>query len=609
MPSMSLLPEGDDPYRKADYFISAYAELKKKLQGSGIRLGVLIQSLIGMGRPAFPPTGNFQHTVNHLGVPSRRICPLDPGFQKYCRYVVRSLAELDPELFLLDDDTRLLDNDKLECFCPLHLAEFSGAHERDELIKQVLAAEPGDPILREFETIRRNSLEKYCLNIRRTIDEADPSIPCGISGAMREQIMLERMALALAGKNEPFIRIGNAIYLEASAKAEVPRRLWHSAVMKKGCGRVKMILDESDTFPHNRYSKSVSGLHTHLTNAILHGLHGSKMWIENFLNPSGGRPNLFFEEHMRKYRGFYDELSSAAEQVAWKGPAVPLPDLEKNFHPKKMADYYDCPEWFSDLLGRMGIPVTFLEPDDPEAEAFVVTGALIRELTDSQLQSLTEKNLFLDALAGEYLADRGFGKLLGTSFSECPHFSFERDAGTDLKMRLSQTPNCRKLTPVPEAEILSRLYVSPFTASPEQTYVAPGSVFYDNGTTRTAVWAGTPSFYWTPCPERKLWLLRILNRLADIPAVCLNEQDLMFRCGEFPDGSLLAAIVNLSYDELTGIELSSKTRPDKISSLSPSGQWQEVPFECETGMVRLSNTVCPAYQPLVLKIRTAGIDP
>ena len=67
LPSMSLLPEGDDPYRKADYFISAYAELKKKLQGSGIRLGVLIQSLIGMGRPAFPPTGNFQHTVNHLG--------------------------------------------------------------------------------------------------------------------------------------------------------------------------------------------------------------------------------------------------------------------------------------------------------------------------------------------------------------------------------------------------------------------------------------------------------------------------------------------------------------------------------------------------------------
>ena len=36
LPSMSLLPEGDDPYRKADYFISAYAELKKKLQEDGI---------------------------------------------------------------------------------------------------------------------------------------------------------------------------------------------------------------------------------------------------------------------------------------------------------------------------------------------------------------------------------------------------------------------------------------------------------------------------------------------------------------------------------------------------------------------------------------------
>lgn len=45
-----------------------------------------------------------------------------------------------------------------------------------------------------------------------------------------------------------------------------------------------------------------------------------------------------------------------------------------------------------------------------------------------------------------------------------------------------------------------------------------------------------------------------------------------------------------------------------FSGLNGSGQWQKVLFECEAGMVRLLNTVCPAYQPLALKIRTAGND-
>ena len=602
LPSMSMLPEGDNPYLKADCFIAAYAELKRKLAGSGIRLGVLIQSMIGMGRPAFPPTSKFQHTINHKGVPSRRMCPLDPGFQEYCRHVIGSLAELGPELFLLDDDTRLLDNDKLECFCPLHLAEYSGKYDRDELIRLVLEAKPGDPILRESERIRRNTLEQYCRNIRKAIDEADPAIPCGICGASREQIMLERMAAALAGKNEPFIRIGNAIYLEGCTKTEVPRRIWHSNVILKGCGKVKMILDESDTNPHNRYSKSVSGLHTHITNAILHGLRGSKMWIENFFNPTAERPNLYFEEHMREYQGFYTELSRIAENIQWKGPSIPLPDLEKNFHPKEYPAYYNCTEWFSDVLGRLGIPVTFRETDDPQAEAFLLTGALIRELNDSQIKAMTGKNLFLDSIAAEYLAGKGYGNLLGVSLSECPHFNSEYDEETHLKVRITPDADCRKLNPVPEAEILSRLYVSPFTGSAERSYVAPGSVFYDNGKTRTAVWAGTPNIYFTPSPERKLWLLRILKRLADIPAACLNEQDILFRCGLTNEGSLLAAIVNLNYDELTDIELFCAEKPQKISFLAPDGHWEEISFEWHGSNVRLQNISCPACRPLVLQI-------
>jgi hypothetical protein len=47
----------------------------------------------------------------------------------------------------------------------------------------------------------------------------------------------------------------------------------------------------------------------------------------------------------------------------------------------------------------------------------------------------------------------------------------------------------------------------------------------------------------------------------------------------------------------------------RFSKSSGSGQWLEVRFECDAGTVRLFNTGCPAYHPLVLKIRSAGNNP
>ena len=159
LPSMTLHPEGDDPYEKADFFIAAFTDLKKKLAGSGIQLGILLQTLIGHGWSSSRPSGKFQVTINHSGETRGRICPLDPGFREYCRYTVSSLAKLGPVTFLLDDDTRLLDNDKLECFCPLHLAKYSKHYERDELIRLVLAAKPGDAILKAKSVSIRFSAE------------------------------------------------------------------------------------------------------------------------------------------------------------------------------------------------------------------------------------------------------------------------------------------------------------------------------------------------------------------------------------------------------------------------------------------------------------------
>ncbi len=605
LPSMTLHPEGKDPYEKADLFIGAYAELKRQLEGSGIRLGVLLQTLIGHGWSSASPCGaGFQTTVNHSGGTRGRMCPLDENFLRYCRCVVSSLAKLAPETFLLDDDTRLIDNSLLECFCPLHRAKFSKRCSQEELIRLVTSAKPGDAILAEFEKVRRDSLEAFCRNIRAAIDSVNPAIPCGLSGAGREQVMFERMALAAAGNTEPFVRVGNALYFEEAAKEQFPRRFWQTAVQKKGCGKVRTVLDESDTYPQDLYSKSASGMHSHITGAILGGLTGGKLWISNFINPKAGRPNASFEAVMRENSGFYSELERTVAETQWLGPASPLPNLEKNFNPLEYPDYFTCPEWESDVIGRLGIPFRFAETDDPSAECFMVTGKLAENLTDPELKNLAAHNLFLDSTAAAELARRGIR--LGFELGPCPHFSYEEDPESGEKMRLLYSPEFRlPHAPDGRADIYSVLERIPFTGSPETETVAPGciGVKAENGR-KYVVWTGIPEGCYTVSPERRRWLLKIFRRLAELPVSCANEQDVFFRAGKCRGGAILCALVNLNYDPIPEVTLECAFRPESAEELLPSGAWRKIRFRFRDGLLS-TGVPCGAYRPVVFRLNPA----
>ena len=54
--SMTLNPEGDDPYLKPKSFIKAFADLKEELKDTDIELGILLQSFIGHGWSSSSPS-------------------------------------------------------------------------------------------------------------------------------------------------------------------------------------------------------------------------------------------------------------------------------------------------------------------------------------------------------------------------------------------------------------------------------------------------------------------------------------------------------------------------------------------------------------------------
>lgn len=604
MCSMTLHPEGDDPYAKPENFIRAFSGLKEELKDTDIELGILIQALLGHGWSSSSPAIHlFQPTINHTGATRGRMCPLDENFLKYCEFTIAGLAKLNPAVFLLDDDIRLLDNNLLECFCPLHRAKFSKKYSQEELIELVTNAKKDDPIMIEFEKIRRDSIEAFCARIRKAIDSVNPSIPCGISGPGREHLMFERMALAAAGPNtEPFIRVGNAFYGRTFA-LNYPQNVYKTALMKKACGSVKFILDESDTYPQHRYSQTCAGLHTHLTNAILSGLSGSKLWIENHTNFACGLENVHYEKQMDKYRNFYNTLTETVKNIKWKGVSIPLVNLEKEFTPLEYPDYFTTPEWFCSVLGTLGISFSFREPSDPDAECFMLGADMLKHFTDPEIHDIVKKNLILDATAAQMLIDRGFGEYIGVTLDKMPHFSYERIVGNTLKMTHLITPETRLLVPDKDTETVTELCKPAPDGSGNVNIIAPGMTRYLNKNNKYIyVWSEPiRGDYYTNAPARKLWLEKICNETSDIPVQCTEEQDIMFRCGELADGSILAALINLSYDAMYEIPIVCKKTPAAIKMLTPSGEWQNVEYRNENGRIFIQTTLL-SYLPAIFKL-------
>ena len=115
--SMTLQPEGSDPMKKIRYFAEKFGELRKKLEGTSVQPGILIQSILGHGWNGQTICGkNWHYTININGKTTYRMCPEEPEFLQYVREIFLALAPHRPAFFLTDDDLRLIYHAAVETF-------------------------------------------------------------------------------------------------------------------------------------------------------------------------------------------------------------------------------------------------------------------------------------------------------------------------------------------------------------------------------------------------------------------------------------------------------------------------------------------------------------
>ncbi len=609
---MTMQPEGSAPEKKAEYYAEKFRDIRESLKETDILPGILVQSIMGHGwNGGVLCEHPWHYTVNITGKTAYRFCPLEEGFRRYAAGMISRLAEERPSFLLIDDDIRLINNSSngLECFCELHVREFNRKCGREftseSLRRALLDAPAGDPLAAQFDDFRKETLLGFAELIRKSIDLVDSSIPCGYCAGGGEFMLMEKMAKTLAGNNDPFLRIHNAMYLERSAQ-DFPIRMYHTAFMKKAAGDIPYLLDESDTCPHNRYSKSAIGMHTHITGGILNGLNGGKLWITNLTMPDP-KDSCEYEDILARHRGFYNALMNCVKTVRWQGPVTILPDKRLDWRPAHMSGFFTWNDWQHQLFNRYGIPGQYGE-FTPGA-VHLLTGDTLRAVDDSTLKKILSGKALLDGDAAFEAQRRGFGPLLGVRLEKKEfRFSCERVCSIGDRLRFMNDFTAPFITvSSPDTEVLTELVKHPFIGAPEYEVVAPGMTFRANASggqvAVTALNLKMTVYNWLS-PERKRWLIGILDKLngEPLPFLCTTDQDVYLRHGILPDGAHLVALVNLNFDPLGEISLRTPSGITSAEVLDGKGGWKKVRFL--SGKISRIKLVLNTYQNAVLRLRS-----
>ena len=235
------------------------------LKGLGIEAGVWVNTL-GHGELLTHQSENEVGDYTPMeGVDGRKppvaYCALDERFRADYTRGMRALAELKPDIIMLDDDFRYNPRHKffeLACFCPKHLKWYY------ELIGEEL---PREQIIEKIYTGGKNKYRDAFLDmmgrtvldfsrlLRQTVDSVDSSIRLGasITTAMWDFSGTDviEQARALAGNTRPFARIAGAPYHDPNIIAIVESSRQQCAWGKDS--GVELFC-EGDTYPRPRYN-------------------------------------------------------------------------------------------------------------------------------------------------------------------------------------------------------------------------------------------------------------------------------------------------------------------------------------------------------------------
>ena len=485
--SLTLHPEGKPAMEKVERYVESYRRLKRGLSGSNVRLGVLVQAILGHWPRVDKDIEDWTRTVDINGR-EVRFCPDDPGFAKYIDDTFVLLAKEKPAFILTDDDVRAYSHDA-ECFCRRHVAEFNKRmgtdYSEEDLREKIAAAKQDDPEYRTFLAVQRDMMERLARRFRTAMDSVAPAIPAGVCVAGEETFLISPLARAIAAKGQqPVMRVSTGCYNERYGTylpSNVMRAIGFAEYYRDS--GIDM-LDEADTCPQNLWSKSALSFFTHLEVSAFLGMKGAKIWYVN--GHKGTLPvSRAYTDVLTRNRGLLDALSREVGDAAGaEGVAVPCFSRFPKWHLAKMHNemFLESGTFAERVFIPFGIPFR-AEKDFSRDGVYVVSSKNeVERFTDEELTQVFSRKVLVTAEAALALTKRGRQDLVGLA-ADIKQFRFnrERDVETGLECVAVPTDNMPFFSNLaPGVEVLAKLGFSPYVGSPVFEEAAPGAVLWCN---------------------------------------------------------------------------------------------------------------------------------
>lgn len=607
---MTLHPQGFPAMKKAEQYLASYRKFKAALTGSKVRLGVLFQAVLGHWPRVDKDEEQWTRTVDSNGR-EVRFCPLDGNFRKYIYDVTVMFAKEAPVLILGDDDIRAF-SPYAECFCPIHTAEFSKRmgrnYTQEEYIKAVNDSAAGDKAAEVFNRLQREMVDGVAALIRKAIDSVDPSIPAGSCMPCWESLFNGSTAASFAAAGQPpLMRVCNSDYNEDGVNI-FPEVVVRTQALYQLHKNIPVLLDESDTCPHNLYSRSATSMTAKLVTSIMSGLNGAKLWFVN-AHKNGVAIHRRYTDFLAARKKFFPELLRTVRQSSISGVSIPASSRCPAWHPVHNWQFMvPLKSWAGTMFGTLGIPfnVTY---DLAGKQVYALAGSeAVNMFDDDELKTLLSGKLLLDGAAAAELSRRGFDEYTGIS-AEKKEFRFngEKNCISGQNYPITKDGDTPFITVKNSGvKVMTELQYSPYPGSPLTEKAAPGTTFFRNalGGHICVTAFHMDEFALSRWNEpRKAWLLEILAILADGENICavLNEQKYLMLTREADDGSTLAVVVNTGFDYDAVIRIKYAGNVEKVENLANSGQWEPLNFTAADGTITVAKSMM-CYEYAVLRI-------
>ena len=585
--SLTLHPEGVPAIEKAERYVESFRAFRRALDGTPVRAGVLVQAILGHWPRVDKDKEPWTMTVDAAGK-NVRFCPIDPGFSNYIARTFTLLARERPAFILTDDDVRGYSHNA-ECFCARHMALFNARRDTvytaDALRARLKAARQDDPDYVAFLALQRETIEGVLRTARAAIDVVDPSIPGGICVAGEEHFLCAPLARAFAAKGQrPIMRTSTGLYGERMSAAGVPNNVCRMMGFEAYYGGSGIdLLCESDTCPHNLWSKSARSFFTHMANAAFTGMTGAKTWYVN-AHKGAFAVSRNYTDVLAENPRFLSALAAAVEGSAWEGLAIPCFTNFPKWH--MMGNHV---EFFvananagTTACAAFGLPFYATRDFDGD-RIYALTGAAeVNRLSDDDLRRIFSRRVLVFRDAALALTQRGHDRWTGVVAKEAALlFNREHDNALDADIPYSPMSGSVAFTARPGAEVLSTLGFRPFAGSPRYDIATPATVLCANelgGKVLTVQYHANMQMLQRYSEGRKASLLAAVERLAGGPlaAVSAHDQDMLTLVRRAPDGSRLVLAENLNPDPVRELALFVPSGEVRAERLAGDGTWKPV---------------------------------